>query len=600
MVDHKRYTDDEIQSMNWQTRSRLVRSDPVTCVRFFDHRLQVFINDVLKSELHPIGKIIDSFVRIEFQHRGSPHAHILFWIENAPNINNNTVQQVTKFVDKYISCTDNVNTNCQPMLQLQQHKHSKTCRKGGKPICRFGFPKPPMKKTQLLKPIESDCTLENLNIMKQNYKRISQVLADCYKMTHGLNVSHNRFLSMVGVSEQEYIDAIRSSIKSPAIFLKRTPSAIRVNCYMKNLLETYGANHDMQFVTDPFACAVYIVAYMSKSQRGMSLLLDEACKEARQCGTDIRNQVRIIGNKFVNAVEVSAQEAAYLLLQLPITRSSRSVVFINTSPPEERTFLLKSKEKLQEMNPHDSDIECSNVIKRYSHRPKLLEQWNLADYVSMLTIEYPDNVEDNYSDDYIDDPTTHNTYIELSEHYDAEDCKINITLQSGIKIKTCHVPKVIRFVNYNKETDTENYYREKMLLYKPWRKEENLLGSFNTYKDSFMASASEINKFLQKYEPNKQLTSTELAIASQEYYEVDTFPPVAPATQQTEQEDCLQQPLQSFQYSFYKPQQESHRTSDISDEVGLVSSSQQTLQDMSRRISDELFLQGLSTLNLKQ
>lgn len=147
MVDQKKYTDEELQNMNWQTRSRLVRPDPVTCVRFFDHRLQVFINDVLKSFLHPIGKIIDSFVRIEFQHRGSPHAHILFWIENSPNINNNTAEQVTKFVDKYISCSDTVSTNCHAMLQLQKHKHSQTCRKGGKPICRFGFPKPPMKKS---------------------------------------------------------------------------------------------------------------------------------------------------------------------------------------------------------------------------------------------------------------------------------------------------------------------------------------------------------------------------------------------------------------------------------------------------------------------
>lgn len=91
---------------------------------------------------------------------------------------------------------------------------------------------------------------------------------------------------------------------------------------MKNLLAIYGANHDIQFVTDPYACAVYIVAYMSKSQRGMSLLLDQACKGAREGNLDIRNQVRVIGNKFVNAVEVSAQEAAYLLLQLPITRFS--------------------------------------------------------------------------------------------------------------------------------------------------------------------------------------------------------------------------------------------------------------------------------------
>ena len=72
----------------------------------------------------------------------------------------------------------------------------------------------------------------------------------------------------------------------------------------------------------------------------MSLLLDAACKEARQGHSDLKKQVRHIGNKFLNAVEVSAQEAAYLILQKPLTRASRQVIFINTSPPEDRTFLL--------------------------------------------------------------------------------------------------------------------------------------------------------------------------------------------------------------------------------------------------------------------
>lgn len=160
------------------------------------------------------------------------------------------------------------------------------------------------------------------------------------------DISFEHFLEQLEITVEQYILALRTSIKSPTVFLKRQPSDIRINPYMKNLLEIYGANHDIQYITDPYACAVYIVAYMSKAQRGMSNLMAKASKQARNGNTDIR-QVRAIGNKFVNAVEVSAQEAVYLLLQLPITHSSRQVQFINTSPESERTFLLKNKKSLK-------------------------------------------------------------------------------------------------------------------------------------------------------------------------------------------------------------------------------------------------------------
>ena len=47
----------------------------MSAVRHFDHRLQLFVNDVLCGEANSVGKIVDFKYRIEFQQRGSPHAH---------------------------------------------------------------------------------------------------------------------------------------------------------------------------------------------------------------------------------------------------------------------------------------------------------------------------------------------------------------------------------------------------------------------------------------------------------------------------------------------------------------------------------------------
>ena len=51
-----------------------------------------------------MGKIIDYFYHVEFQQRGAPHIHCLFWIENAPKLDTNTDEEVCQFVDKHICC----------------------------------------------------------------------------------------------------------------------------------------------------------------------------------------------------------------------------------------------------------------------------------------------------------------------------------------------------------------------------------------------------------------------------------------------------------------------------------------------------------------
>ena len=86
-----------------------------------------------------------------------------------------------------------------------------------------------------------------------------------------------------------------------------------------------------------------------------------------------------------------AQEAVYLILQIPLTLCTRDIVFINTSTPDERIFLLKPKSVLDELPAESTAIESNNVIQRYSKRPKQLQKFcfKLADYVSEVDVIYP-------------------------------------------------------------------------------------------------------------------------------------------------------------------------------------------------------------------
>ena len=51
---------------------------------------------------------------------------------------------------------------------------------------------------------------------------------------------------------------------------------------------------------------------------------------------------------------------------MPLRRSSREFQFINTSDPDERTFLLKSMDKIKELPDNSCDIEPDNIIKNIS------------------------------------------------------------------------------------------------------------------------------------------------------------------------------------------------------------------------------------------
>lgn len=79
------------------------------------------------------------------------------------------------------------------------------------------------------------------------------------------------------MNENLYVRAIRSSFNTPKAFFKMNFSEIRVNAYNNFILRCWEANIDVQFILDAYACAANVVSYISKSQRGISNLMYEAC-----------------------------------------------------------------------------------------------------------------------------------------------------------------------------------------------------------------------------------------------------------------------------------------------------------------------------------
>ncbi len=72
-------------------------------MHIFDKCVEVLFRDLILSPAQPIGKVVDYFYRMEFQHRGNPHIHCLTWVEGAPVFEEDSDQEVDDFVSRYIT-----------------------------------------------------------------------------------------------------------------------------------------------------------------------------------------------------------------------------------------------------------------------------------------------------------------------------------------------------------------------------------------------------------------------------------------------------------------------------------------------------------------
>ena len=154
----------------------------------------------------------------------------------------------------------------------------------------------------------------------------------------------------------------------------------------------------------------------------------------------------------MNSVEISAQEAVYVVLQLPTRKPSRSVIFINTFPPAERVELLRPLGGVGGLSWYAS---CDK---------KGYRKTNMC-YVDNLLLEN----EDKENDDELlpDNPG------------------VSSTQSKELKKRT--QARIIRGVWFNKEAQPEKH-RELIMLFTSWRNEEtDLLKKYSMFEEHYLA-----------------------------------------------------------------------------------------------------------------
>lgn len=312
---------------------------------------------------------------------------MLLYLKDAPKLEDeNSCEEVLQFIDQFISCKYDPKN---PLMSFQRHKHTHTCYKRKnktKKKCRFHYPKYVFPRTKILNPLNKDESIDLVEMknISKNIERIDALMNKFFKTN--ISMSFQDILVDLEMTEDEYILAIRSKIKNPTVFLKRSSLEVAINPYNLFILQLLQSNMDIQFILNSYACISYICDYLTKPNIELSKLLRKATDEIDNGNIAIKDKLQSLAKRFINATIISVQEAVYIIFSLSLSRCSRGVYFINTNEINKRNRMLKSKDKLKDIDGESDNIYEYSIFDYYSKRMKVLENVCLADFVS----EYQD------------------------------------------------------------------------------------------------------------------------------------------------------------------------------------------------------------------
>ena len=196
---------------------------------------------------------------------------------------------------------------------------------------------------------------------------------------------------------------------------------------------------------------------MTKEDRTLTRTFKNIREDQVKAKYDILKTISSLGKAFVNLQQMSAQQAVHIVLSIPLNCSSRKCVFVNTSPVDDRAFVLKRKKDLQKEADDSEDIMCPSIIDYYVLRPTAIELVCLAEFASSYT-------------------------------------------KKGQKHRKSSRPYVIRSVRYRKYKDIENHCREQLMLYYPYRVSETTIKQHHTsWKSAYLAFEEIVKQNEQKF-----------------------------------------------------------------------------------------------------
>ncbi|WAR11360.1 hypothetical protein MAR_025540 [Mya arenaria] len=191
---------------------------------------------------------------------------------------------------------------------------------------------------------------------------------------------------------------------------------------------------------------------------------------------NIKDKMYHIANQLRKGRKVSHHEAIMRVLSIPLMRSSKPVIFISTDYKEIRTRMLKPSSALKTLDDDDNDIYLPGIHEKYAARPSSLEHLCFAEISAYYVTA---------------------SYAKKENTEELTECD---AYQTGGVIKLRRLnPQVIKYQYIFKENDFGKYHHRLLLLYKPWKSEDDLIQE--SYTEIFRSIQSEIFSIIKMFEP---------------------------------------------------------------------------------------------------
>ncbi|KAL3257229.1 hypothetical protein MRX96_017076 [Rhipicephalus microplus] len=144
------------EMMAWE-RVELVNEDPVACAMYINRIFDVIMNVLADRNCSPFRPYVirHYFKRVEFQQRGSPHVHVILWLEEAPDEELTGEEGAMPKTLEMVAHLLTLDTTLLRRPRTQTHQHTHTCYKRGRTKCRFGAPFMPSDETRIVVPFPS-------------------------------------------------------------------------------------------------------------------------------------------------------------------------------------------------------------------------------------------------------------------------------------------------------------------------------------------------------------------------------------------------------------------------------------------------------------
>ena len=323
-----------------EDRKEQFLKNQVIAARHFANKWRIFSKKLFASTWLG-GKVKDYFWRTEFQKRGSPHLHMLIWIEGAPDHDTEAGREsASAFIDSVVSTripeeSEDPEQKALRYLVLtgQQHRHTDTCKRQHM-NCRFKYPRRLSRQTRLLGPGETGPGVRKCDF----------------------------YLTERHQGEENTVP------------------------WNKDILLHWQANMDLQLVGTAHATNVYVGGYMTKSEtEGLQESVQHGL-EALPEGSSARRRLFRIGTSVLKHRHYSLQEALYLLSGLQLRGSSKEIVSINASIPEKRNHLIDTSVigDASEQGDEAARLKLTK-FEFYAHRQPSMENTTFADFVRSLS-----------------------------------------------------------------------------------------------------------------------------------------------------------------------------------------------------------------------